>query len=1015
MATSSTLNRALATAAGLLVGLLLAPPSPADADAAMKDAGGWPVYRGDVRLTGRATRPGAMAAAPVVAWQHRIEAGEVWARIDPRPGADAEPVLPAAQPFDPQKWGLGPRLVDLAGDGMLVPDPGRAAKLLPDVAGLQTVEFALVPDAAGIDPRQMVCYAHDGGGKREVWRSEVFDTVQNTNYVIADIDGDGLLEVAFAPHYRVIVIDGQTGRTKHLLRMHGLRNYGFFATTDVDRDGRLDFVVIADFAMHVDVVRNEGDRLRLLWRRDIEDNIQSKSRIIRPGPNPVLDIDGDGRLEIVFNFYNEHDDSQWHTVALDALTGDTVLDLERQYLHGTADVDGDGVPELFVSGSRDLLVPTSAPLSLLRVRDGRTAPLWQSPRGEWVTAPTTLPFTHSTIVARGTDDVVTASLTPDGRRAFLLRDAADNGSEGLRALVADAAAAAGATPVWTYDLPARPHLRWRAAADVDDDGVDEVLVSFQQTGIADAALGTAHGARIEVAQRRTITAAGTGGTVGPSTQSRPVVVAAAGGGRPARVIYEGANHDIVALEAPRGSGSPTVRWRVPGAGPAVIAELDGDGKPEVVYADWAADGEGEMAAVDLDGQALWRRRVVGFPGPHPPWNFGGITTWWVGSYTAAGRSDVWVSARRSTMHSDEAWVLRGTDGEALWHLREVRTNQTGANERGWGAGGSLVASADVDGDELEDVLSLYPVNYMAARGATGELIHSVSAVSGLFDGVWGAYCKPLVSDLNGDGAEELLWNGSYHHGATSLDGTVLWYHAGGAGMAGLADVNADGRMELGFTGWEHGQGLRCLDGATGEPRWEWPLPGNPTVSVYSADIDGDGRDEFLFTVGRTLYSVGERDGAPVLMWQVDLPATPGDLALADVDADGKLEILFIGSDSVLYCLAADGRPEPIDTRVEGTSQAPSPSYFLAQNYPNPFNNGTVFRFGIPAAGPVELSLFGMTGQRLATVFDGVRQAGGHTVAWNGRDGAGQALASGMYLYRLRAGDYTTTRKLLLAR
>ena len=100
MATSSTLNRALATAAGLLVGLLLAPPSPADADAAMKDAGGWPVYRGDVRLTGRATRPGAMAAAPVVAWQHRIEAGEVWARIDPRPGADAEPVLPAAQFFD---------------------------------------------------------------------------------------------------------------------------------------------------------------------------------------------------------------------------------------------------------------------------------------------------------------------------------------------------------------------------------------------------------------------------------------------------------------------------------------------------------------------------------------------------------------------------------------------------------------------------------------------------------------------------------------------------------------------------------------------------------------------------------------------------------------------------------------------------------------------------------------------------------------------------------------------------
>ena len=264
----------------------------------------------------------------------------------------------------------------------------------------------------------MVCYAHEEGRKREIWRSEIFHTVQNTNFVVADIDGDGRLEIAFAPHYRIIVLDGQSGRTKHLLNMHGLRNYGFFCTTDVDGDGLLDFVVIADFAMHIDVVKNEGDRLRLLWRRDIEQNIQSKSRIIRPGPNPVQDIDGDGRIEIVFNLFNERDDGQWHVVACDALTGETVLDLPRQYLHGTADVDGDGVPELFVSRSAGLLVPTNAELSLLRV-DGESAiPLWHQARGQWVTAATELPPTHSTIVARGTDDIVTASWRPRASAAF---------------------------------------------------------------------------------------------------------------------------------------------------------------------------------------------------------------------------------------------------------------------------------------------------------------------------------------------------------------------------------------------------------------------------------------------------------------------------------------------------------------------------------------------------------------------------------------------------------------------
>ena len=864
------------------------------------------MYRGDARLTGRAALPGAMDQPPEVAWQYPIEAGEVWALVDPAP--DSGQLTPEyLQAIEESKWGLGPRLVDLYGDGTLVPDPGRAARLLPDVPGLQTVEFPLAPDQPGVDPRQVVCYAYDNGQKREVWRSEVFDTVQNTNYVVADIDGDGLLEIAFAPHYRVIVIDGQTGRTKHLLRMHNLRNYGFFATVDVDWDGLLDFVIIADFAMHVEVVKNEGDRLRLLWRRDIEQDIQSKSRIIRPGPSPVLDLNGDGRMEIVFNLFNEQDDGEWHVVAIDALSGETVLDLAQEYLQGIADVNNDKVPELFVSRSRELLVPTSARLSLLRVQGFQAVPLWQNPGGQWVRAATRLPFTHSTIVARGTDDVMTAGLTREGARSFLVREIRDDKTEELRAYVLRTGDSEGegarASQVWSLDLPARSGLRWQAAADVDEDGVDEVLVSFRQLDRRVAELGPVEGARVGTLRLDRKTAAGTSGTVGPSHQTRPVVVAPTTDQQPPRVIFEGAHQDIVALEPPASAGAtPTIRWRVPGAGPAIVAEINGDRIPEVVFADWAANGEGEMVAVDLEGKPVWRSRVKNFPGPHPPWNFGGITTWWVGRYTETNRHDVWVSARRSTMHSDEAWVFRGLDGEPLWHLREVRTDQTGPEERGWGAGGSLVASADVDGDGLEDIVSLYPVNYMAARGKTGELIHSVSAVSGLFEGVWGAYCRPIIADFNNDGQDELLWCGSYHHGLTTLDGSVLWYHAGGAGLAGMGDVDNDGRLELGFTGWEEGRGLRCLDAATGVQKWEWPLPDNLQVPVYTADIDGDGRDEFIFAVGRTLYALGDRDGAPDLVWQAELPSTPGELALADVDRDGRIEILFIGEDSVLYCL-----------------------------------------------------------------------------------------------------------------
>jgi len=101
---------------------------------------------------------------------------------------------------------------------------------------------------------------------------------------------------------------------------------------------------------------------------------------------------------------------------------------------------------------------------------------------------------------------------------------------------------------------------------------------------------------------------------------------------------------------------------------------------------------------------------------------------------------------------------------------------------------------------------LYPVNYMAAKGTNGQLLRSIESAEGLFPGVWGAYCQPMVADFNGDGKNELLWCGPYHHGLTTLEAKLIWYHKGGASMAGLGDVNGDGKLELGLTGWEHGKG-----------------------------------------------------------------------------------------------------------------------------------------------------------------------------------------------------------------
>jgi hypothetical protein len=83
---------------------------------------------------------------------------------------------------------------------------------------------------------------------------------------------------------------------------------------------------------------------------------------------------------------------------------------------------------------------------------------------------------------------------------------------------------------------------------------------------------------------------------------------------------------------------------------------------------------------------------------------------------------------------------------------------------------------------------------------------------------------------------------------------------------------------------------------------------------------------------------------------------------------------------------------------------------LMQNYPNPFNPSTTIRYGLPTRSHVTLAVFNTLGQQVATLVQGEQEAGFHEVQF---DGSG--LAGGVYLYRIIAGDYFQTKRLLLLR
>jgi hypothetical protein len=88
-------------------------------------------------------------------------------------------------------------------------------------------------------------------------------------------------------------------------------------------------------------------------------------------------------------------------------------------------------------------------------------------------------------------------------------------------------------------------------------------------------------------------------------------------------------------------------------------------------------------------------------------------------------------------------------------------------------------------------------------------------------------------------------------------------------------------------------------------------------------------------------------------------------------------------------------------------------YVLAQNYPNPFNPQTHIIYRLPRVEQVRLVVYNVRGQAVCRLVDEEQGAGEHEVVWEGLDGDGRPVASGIYFYQLVAGQFVETRKMLL--
>ncbi|MCH8836929.1 MAG: S8 family peptidase, partial [Candidatus Marinimicrobia bacterium] len=220
----------------------------------------------------------------------------------------------------------------------------------------------------------------------------------------------------------------------------------------------------------------------------------------------------------------------------------------------------------------------------------------------------------------------------------------------------------------------------------------------------------------------------------------------------------------------------------------------------------------------------------------------------------------------------------------------------------------------------------------------------------------------------------------------------------------------------------------------------WSLKQSPMSVFYEP------HKEYILELDRVV-ELSARSSAYISFWQTH-SLGPGDTVFVETagpNSDWVVARYFIGSNSpdwqesavvlditkepsprIRFRLSSDGSGEAdgwylddvyllADTTLDSTlleREGPSDvlpfEYALLQNYPNPFNPVTTIQYHLPRPGEVRLRLYNLRGQLVRTLIDDFRAAGVHSVALNS-----DRLASGVYFYRLEAGDFTRTRKMVL--
>jgi hypothetical protein len=266
-----------------------------------------------------------------------------------------------------------------------------------------------------------------------------------------------------------------------------------------------------------------------------------------------------------------------------------------------------------------------------------------------------------------------------------------------------------------------------------------------------------------------------------------------------------------------------------------------------------------------------------------------------------------------------------------------------------------------------------------------------------------------TADIDGDGTKEAI-TGEYYYGDDTRHLWLLQEEADTLKRTGLFDISTESYLNGGrLTGGSHG------------------------------DIDADGNLDFVFgsrysgPPNAMIFFLSHKGGDITSPdnWELSFVDTAYDdgltgiwdvIDVANMDDDEYLEVVYTSSvpyeegvepffDHISYPIIV------MDPQITNSIDKSNPllpfAYKLEQNFPNPFNPSTTLSIHIPTAEHVKLAIYDITGKEVKVLVNSHLNAGSHSFVWDGTDMNGRKVASGSYIYRMKAGNVVKVRNMTL--